>query len=188
MTMPASGGEPGAARSPRWLKTALIASLAVNLLVLGTIGGSLWAFRHGPWSRGGPNAHLLGFTHTLSEDRRSAIWQATREERQALRPLRKEVGKARAEVRALLTAQPFDQQKFAEAQARVLAAEIAARSEANKLFIAVAGLLTPEERVAFANWKPAQRAMRMRLLSRDRSGGDSQPSPSSIPASTIQPR
>lgn len=184
MTTAVPGGEPGASKSPRWLRLALIASLAGNLLVIGTIGGSIWAFRHGEhWYGRGVNAHLLGFTGTLSTERRYAIWQATREERRALRPLRREVHKARAEARAVLTALPFDRQKLADAQARVLAAETKARAEAHKLFIAVAAVLTPEERTAFASWEPARRAERMRMWRRDRVDGDAQ-----APASLSQPR
>lgn len=183
MMAAASGADPTPVRSSRWLKIALVASLAVNLLVVGTIGGSLWAFRNGPRDGHGVNAHLIGFTSTLSAQRRYAIWQATRDERRALRPLRKEVRAARADARAILTTEPFDKEKFSAAQARVLAAEIKARGEAHKLFIAVAALLTPEERAAFARWEPVRRAERMRLL---RHGQPDEPTKAT--AAPAQPR
>lgn len=142
-------------RASRRMRYTLIASLALNLLFVGTIGGSLWAFRHhAPWAMSGVNAHLLGFSATLPADRKYAVWQATREERRALRPLRKEVRTARAEARQALLAQPFDKQKFSAAQARVLEAEVTARRAAHQLFIAVADVLSPEERAAFARWRP----------------------------------
>ena len=150
-------------RSPRWIKIALVASLALNLLILGTIGGSIWASRHGPAvteRSGGP--HMLGFTRTLPYERRFEIWKVTRKEVRALRPLRKDVRRARAQARAVLVAQPFDKQKFADAQTRVFEAEMAFRREAQVLFVAIAAVLTPEERAAFAKWQPIRRGDRAR--------------------------
>lgn len=142
-------------RASRRTRYALIASLALNLLFVGTIGGSIWAFRHhAPWSMSGVNSHLRGFTATLPVERRFAVWRATREERRALRPLRKEVRMARAEARQALQAQPFDKQKFAAAQMHVLDVEVVARRASHQLYIAVADALTPEERAAFARWRP----------------------------------
>ncbi len=144
--------QPRASRRTRY---ALIASLALNLLFVGTIGGSIWAFRHhAPWSMGGVNTHLRGFAATLPVERRFAVWQATREERRALWPLRKEVRAARAEARQALLAQPFDKQTFSAAQMRVLEAEVVARRASHQLYIAVADALSPEERAAFARWRP----------------------------------
>jgi uncharacterized membrane protein len=144
--------QPRASRRTRY---ALIASLALNLLFVGTIGGSIWAFRHhAPWGMSGVNSHMRGFTATLPVDRRFAVWRATREERRALRPLRKEVRAARAEARQALQAQRFDKQKFSAAQMRVLDVEMVARRASHQLYIAVADALTPEERAAFARWRP----------------------------------
>jgi uncharacterized membrane protein len=172
----AGGGAPAGGTSRR-LRYGLIASLALNLLFVGTIGGSIWAFRHhAPWSMGGVNAHLLGFTSTLPADRKFAVWQATREERRALRPLRKEVRVARAEARRVLQTQPFDKQKFSAAQMRVLDAEVTARRAAHQLFIGVAAVLSPQEREAFARWQPAQRAANRRARLGERQTDDVPPS------------
>lgn len=171
-------GADGAAtpqpRASRRTRYALIASLALNLLFVGTIGGSIWAFRHhAPWSMSGANTHLRGFTATLPADRRFAVWRATREERRALRPLRKEVRAARAEARQALLAQPFDKQKFSAIQMRVLEVEVVARRASHQLYIAVADALSPEERVAFARWRPP-RGWRAKRAER-RSNDDAQP-------------
>jgi uncharacterized membrane protein len=166
----ASEAASEARRTPRWVKVALVASLALNLLILGTIGGSIWASRQAPTvsgRSGGP--HMLGFTRTLPYERRFEIWKVTRHELRALRPLRKDVRRARAQARAVLVAQPFDKQKFAEAQTRVFEAEMAFRREAQALFVAIAGVLTPEERGAFAKWQPLRRGDRARQ--RDASAG-----------------
>lgn len=152
-------------RTPRWIKTALVTSLALNLLILGTIGGKIWAFRHGA---GGPPAgvrgapHLLTFTRTLPTERRFEIWKVTRKELRALRPLRKDIRKTRAQARAALVAEPFDKQRFTDAQLHVFDAEMAFRREAQVLFIAIAGALTSEERAAFVKWQFQRRAERAR--------------------------
>ena len=172
----AAGDAPAAGRTSRRIRYALIASLALNLLFVGTIGGSIWAFRrHAAWSTSGVNSHLLGFTSTLPAERKFAVWQATREDRRALRPLRKEVRAARAEARQVLLAQPFDKQKFSAAQMRVLDAEVAARRAAHQLFIGVAAVLSPQEREAFARWQPAQRAANRRARLGDRQTDDAPP-------------
>jgi uncharacterized membrane protein len=155
----------------RGLKIALVVSLAVNLLIIGALGGSLWAFRHGP---PGPhrsfNAHLLAFAASLSPERRKAIWEATREERQAMWQERHGVREAREAARGALTANPFDKQKFEDAQMRVLDAEVKARREAHKLFVSVAAQLTPEERHAFAQWQPRREEQRLQWWRRHRPG------------------
>jgi uncharacterized membrane protein len=164
MTDRASEAAAPIQRSPRWIKVALVASLALNLLILGTIGGKILAFRDSgaglaPAVRGsGP--HLLGFTRTLPYERRFEIWKVTRKELRALRPLRKEVRRVRAQARAALVAEPFDKQRFTDAQLRVFEAETAFRREAQVLFVAIAGALTSGERTAFAKWQPLRRADR----------------------------
>jgi uncharacterized membrane protein len=151
------------------MKVALVTSVALNLLILGAIGGSLWAFRHHrPWLAYAMNVHLLGFAATLPQERRAAIWEATREARRAMRPFRHEVREARAEARALLAAEPFDKEKFAQAQARLLDAEMRVRREAHKLYVDVASLMTPQERQAFTQWQPRREEMRRRWWRRMR--------------------
>jgi uncharacterized membrane protein len=168
MTDRASEAASTVQRAPRWMKLALVSSLALNLLILGTVGGSIWAFRHAPSiAARGSGPHLLGFTRTMSGERRFEIWKATRHEVRALRPLRKDVRKARAQAREALVAQPFDKDKFAAAQAHVLEAEVNARREAQKLFVSIAAALTPEERAAFAKWQALRRAERGRQSPRD---------------------
>lgn len=156
-------------RTPRWVKIALVASLALNLLILGTIGGRILAYRHAggppPAVRGGP--HLLTFTRTLPAERRFEIWKVTRKELRALRPLRKDVRRARAQARAVLAAEPFDKQKFTDVQMHVFDAEMAFRREAQTLFITIAGALTPAERSAFSKWQMLRRAERARAMHRD---------------------
>lgn len=146
-----SGQKPAA---PRWMKWLLICSLAFNVLILGAIAGRIWHVRHSGFMSGpggeaaGPNIAL--FTARLPSERRQAVIAAVRDERQALRPLRLEVREARLAVRAALAADPFEATRVAEAQARLLDAEVRVRKAAQQLIIKIGAVLTAEERRAFA--------------------------------------
>ena len=144
-------------RSQRWIRVALVASLALNLGIAGAFGSAYWRFRReAPFAAGpvGMPGNLLGFTASLPPERRSDIMRRTGEQRRSLRPLRAEVQAARLAARAAFLAEPFDRQAFAKAQAQVLEAEMRARKETQALFVEIAGSLSREERQAFARWQP----------------------------------
>ena len=157
MTTPVETAE-APRRSSRWITYALTASLALNLLVAGVIASAWWRFKQeAPFAGTAVNANLMGYTATLPADRRQAIMRATGGERRLLGPLRAEVRNARLAARAALLAEPFEPERFARAQTTVLEAEVRARTEAHKLFLAIASSLTREERQAFAGWQqPAE--------------------------------
>lgn len=141
--------EVGGRRRGRWLWVLLLASLALNVLVAGTVGVAAWRMhREGSGYRGG-GVGLIGFAATLPAGRREAIWAATSEQRGEMRPFRAEIRAARNELRAALVTDPFDRTRFERAQARVLEAEIHMRTAAQKLFVTLASQLTKEERVRF---------------------------------------
>lgn len=141
--------------APRWMRWGLIASLALNVLILGAMAGGIYhARRHGPFGEPVTGLSLVGFAAHLPAERRRVIWEATQAERAALRPLRGEVREARAAVRKAVLAEPFDAAAFAQAQARLLDAEIKARTSGQKIFSKVAALLTKEERALYAAQQP----------------------------------
>ena len=143
------------ASTPRWLRLALMASLAVNLAVAGAFGSAFWRSRQeAPFAAGPGNGNLLGFTALLPPERRQAVMRQTGEHRRTLRPLRAELQAARLAARAAFLADPFDREAFARAQAQVLEAELRARKEAQTLFLAIASSLSKEERQSFARWQP----------------------------------
>ena len=142
-------------RSPRWIRLALVTSLAVNLLVVGALASAFWRFRREAPFAGNPGyVNLLGFAATLPAERHKAIMQQTAEERRALRPLRAEVRAARLAARSTFLAEPFDPDAFAKAQTLVLETELRARKQSQALFSSIARLLSNEERRAFARWQP----------------------------------
>lgn len=147
-----------AGRVPRWLLIGLFASLALNLVIVGSVAGAVWRFRPHPHTIGSavvPN--LLGYASALPAARRKAVWDATTEERNHIRPFRREVRAAREETVKALIVEPFDKQQFLAAQARQAASESRARQAVQDLYVKIAESLTPEERHAFLRWREHRR-------------------------------
>jgi uncharacterized membrane protein len=150
-------------QAPRWMQGLLIASLAVNFVIIGLAAGAIWGFR-GPPPMAGITPNLLGYASTLAPDRRKALWDQTETERQHLRPFRREVRTAREETIKALLEEPFDRQKFLTAQARQGEAEHRARSAVQSLYAKIAAVLTPDERRAFPRWREHRRPPGQNLL------------------------
>lgn len=144
----------------RWVKPLFIASLALNLLVLGAMAG--WAFkhggRHGPWGggrHGGPDRILW----LLPEAKRDAA-RAIIERYQAGEGARETESKAaRDAVSAALTAEPFSQPALEVALKRAGDAEIGRRLDP-KMLAEIAATLSLEERKELA--EDLQRMMERR--------------------------
>jgi uncharacterized membrane protein len=141
-------------RRSRLLVGALVASLAVNLLVLGAVASAAWRFRSPAAAnlQFGP-ANIMSYLSDLPPDRRAALWSQTVEPRRTMGPLRRAVRAARREMANALKAEPFDQSKFQDAQTRLIEAERQQRVTAAKLFSEVAAKLTPDERRSFVRWR-----------------------------------
>lgn len=147
-------------RAPRWMVAALVASLALNLAVVGAAVSSYW--RNG-WEPLGTRVgafvprHELGYAVSLPADRVKEIERLTEQERREVGPLRRALLEARAESIKALTAEPFDRQRYLEAHAKLAAADRKSREAAFKLHRAIGFLLTPEERRNFVPWRERQR-------------------------------
>lgn len=163
MTSPDAPDTP-ARRWPRWMGITLVASLALNLLVVGALATAAWRHhRHGPKPHPRSQVTVLDFATTLTPERRKALREATLAERTAMRPFRAELRRARGAAREVLLAQPFDADRFKQAQQQLLVAEIRARTAAQDLFHAVVLKLSPGERVGFAQFqRAAERSGRQR--------------------------
>ena len=83
--------------------------------------------------------------------------QAVDPQRQAVRPLRRQLREAREEAVNALIADPFEKRRFEAAQDRVLAADHKARQAVFQLYTEIAANMTPQERRAFAGWREATR-------------------------------
>jgi uncharacterized membrane protein len=151
-------------RTPRWVLVALFVSLALNLIVVGSVAGAVWRFRAPPVWATAVTPNLLGYASTLPLERRKLIWDQTVEERRHIRPFRREVRAAREETIKALVSEPFDRAKFLAAQGRQAEAENRARAAVQDLFVKVADSLTPQERHAFPLWREHRRPPVRNLL------------------------
>lgn len=149
-------------RWPRWKSMLLIASLALNLLIVGMMAAV--GIRHGfQPPRGASQATVVSFARTLPAERKREIWDSVRTERRALRPYWRELRQARHAVREALIAEPLDIERYRKAHDNLLDAEVKVRKAAHSLYELVATRLTADERRAFAQWQHmAERPWRRR--------------------------
>jgi uncharacterized membrane protein len=160
-------------RAPRWLLLALLASLALNLVVVGLVAGAVWRFSTAPIWANAVAPNLLGYASVLPPQRRKQLLEETAEQRRQLRPFRREVRIARDEAIKALLAEPYDRQQFLAAQAHQAEAEKRARGAVQELFARIADVLTPEERRGFARWREHRRPPGHSLLDEsDHQAGD----------------
>ncbi len=164
MTELGLGARKAGWQMPRWSMLLLTASLALNLIVVGLVAGSLWRARaHQPPARA-VTPNLLGYAASLPQERRDAIWTATAGQRQHIRPFRREIRAAREELMHVIAADTFDADKFAAAQGRLAEAYTHARAAVQALDHEIATRLTPEERRAFPPWREQRRPSGQNLL------------------------
>ena len=151
-------------RLPRWGMVLLIASLALNFIILGLVAGSLWRVRAQHLPIRGVTPNLLGYAASLPTARRDLIWNATAEQRQQIRPFRRDIRAAREEVMHAIAAEPFDGDRFAVAQGHLAEAYGRARAAVQALDLQIAVQLKPEERRAFPAWREQRRPSGQNLL------------------------
>ena len=142
-------------QSPRGTRLALLASLALNTLL---VGGLVSAFvRYGPSAFGAPGPtsqrNLGAYVSTLPAERGDAIMRRVGEKRRALGPTRRELRTAREDALAALTSEPFDKDRFLAAQTRLIEVEHAQRLGQRDVLAEIAGSMTPEERRAYVRWR-----------------------------------
>ncbi len=151
-------------RAPRWMRGLLFLSLALNLVIVGSVAGAVWRFRAPPPWASAVVPNLLGYAGTFPAERRTQIWEQTVEQRRHIRPFRREVRAAREETIKALLAEPFEKQRYLAAQTRQAEAENHARGAAQELYAKIADSLTPEERRAFPRWRDHRRPPGHNLL------------------------
>ena len=170
--------EPVTARAPRWIWIALIASLALNCLVLGIVFRSMWQIGH-VHALGGDrmSAGLDGFVGSLQPERRKELRQIGSAERTLLRPLRLELRRLRDEVTQILQAEPLDKERLDAAQSRILETEVEMRRIIQRSLAEVAARMTVDERRAYLSWRETRRHEAVRRRNANEGGTDSRPSP-----------
>lgn len=154
-------------RVPRWVLVLLVLSLALNLLVLGSVGALMWRVRAASALGGAVAPNLLGYASTLPTERRKELWELSAQERQQVRPYRREVRAARQQTVDALVAERFDRQQFIAAQTRQADAETRAREVVRNLYVTIAEGLTREERQGYAHWRENRRPAVYNMLDED---------------------
>jgi len=138
----------------RW-KWLLIASLAVNLLVIGAIAGARFHGHRG-WrgERSSEEFGLIGYARHLPAERRKLIRKIVAAEKGAIAAARAEVYKARQEAAAVLVEEPFSTEKLKAAVGRISDAEAKLKAAGLAAFLNAAEQFTPEERKSLLeHWK-----------------------------------
>jgi uncharacterized membrane protein len=156
MAAVATGMDSGV-RAQRWVVGALVGSLALNLVIFGAIATSLWRSSTEPsGTRARIPRSITGYAGTLPDARAKELKKLAEEPWRDAEMVRRKVLEARAEAIKALTAEPFDRQRFLEAQSVMLAADLKYREASNRLNSAIGLHLTPEERQGFLRWRDQQ--------------------------------
>ena len=143
----AANGSGGVRGTPKLVWAALIASLAVNLLVAGTIASFWW---RGPGHFAGPgiNQNVLGFVRTLPQARRAELRKDVEGKRGEIRSQIQAMRQSRRAAVEAISQEPFDA-KAVEAMLNNLDdREVALRRFNRPLILDILVRLTPEERKA----------------------------------------
>ena len=169
---PATDAVPRKGR--RWLKIGLLASLALNLLLVGILAGGAWVHRRFDGT-GTATVQAARYVRGLPDERRQAIRGAMRDEIEKMRALRRDVRAAREAARQLLVADPFDKAAYAGAQQALLEKELLLRRQGTHMLVETVGMFTPEERQGLARAEARREQRWRRHRARDEENGREPP-------------
>jgi len=134
------------AGSGRNLRPALMASLALNVLIVGGVAAALLLpHLHGGKRHPRPTG-LAGFAETLPADRGEFVRQKVQAEKANFEAIFKEERESRQAARTILVEEPFDVAKFKAALDRVAQAYDKETRTRMALVADTAAQLTPDER------------------------------------------
>lgn len=146
----ASSSATGGASRGRWLRVALVASLALNLFLAGIMG--VWAVK--PLFRGhhgsGPGEGIVERLAGRLPEADQPILRQAFAKRPDIGRLLEEARKAQQDARRTLRANPFDPEAFRAATERVRAARDAAQSEIHQAVREAATQMSAEGRTKLA--------------------------------------
>jgi uncharacterized membrane protein len=134
-------------------KFVLVASLVLNVFLLGAIAGGAykWFAAHGANAPLAQQRTALRFAaQTLSAERQQAFIDGLKDARRDARQFAREGREGRREVLRLLAAPQLDRAALDAALARTRAADSSLRAQVEGSVVDFAASLSPEERVRFA--------------------------------------
>ncbi|GAB4388040.1 periplasmic heavy metal sensor [Albidovulum sp.] len=139
-----------------WLPWALVASLALNLLVIGAIAGAAIGHHRGPPREGIRDVGIGPYSEVLSPADRAALREAYRREAPDLRDGRRQAQKDFAALADALQAEPFDLARV-EAVISRQTGRLAQRIDlGGRLLVERIATMSPEERRGLAERIQAQ--------------------------------
>jgi len=137
-------------RTPRWIWALLIASLALNLLVVGTVCGSLWAVRHGGlWDAPIALERSQRFMQGLPQERRAEMNTVFFSHKAGLIPFWKDVRQARMSIGQLIKRGDYTEAEMNAALDTLFQKEMGARQAAKPMVSDMMAQLKPDERLHF---------------------------------------
>lgn len=136
-------------QSQRVWRRALLLSLAVNVLFIGLIIGTL--ARPLPGKKV-TEYGLKSFSRSLPKDRSDLVRQMIEERRPELRKLRQAARQSRLAATAVLVSDPYNKERLSASLSEVDVSETQLRALVSDIFLDTAERLTVEERKALAAW------------------------------------
>lgn len=154
-----SDAKPSPPHSLGALRWVLIASLALNVLIIGAVLSAV-CFGHfgeapdepGGGRRGFRDLPLLGFARTLPRERADIIRQKVADAEPNFEAKRQGIRRAFDAVHTALSAEPFEQAKLDAALDGVVQAETDRARARAALFADAVRQLTPQERIELHEW------------------------------------
>lgn len=148
MREPNDTGTPPRAGAPRWMQILLVASLAVNLLVLGALAGSA-LMGGGRWH--GSDHHTGPMARALSDEDRRILRERMRSARSEGQGGHRAHRAALEQLLTQLRATPYDGAAV-EAQLRAVRGHFMERMERGQALLATRfAEMSPAERAAYAD-------------------------------------
>ena len=131
----------------KWLVIGLVASLALNLALVGFLVGT--ESGPPPWHRGAfePVAGLPRLMGFLPKERRQELME--QHPRRRLRESLRDMRRAQRAMDAALAEEPFDAEALSTALARYRRHFADSQASSHAAFVAIAAQLTPQERRRF---------------------------------------
>lgn len=137
-------------RTPTWVRALLVVSLALNLMVVGIVGGAILGHRGGPPRADLGEAAYGPYARALAEADREALRQAMRSELPRLRANREAVRRGFRDLLGALQAEPYAPERVAE----ILETQEARVGDQGRiwrgLLVERLSTMTAEERKSFA--------------------------------------
>jgi uncharacterized membrane protein len=150
--MPETNPQIAPSKTPRWVKVALVASLAVNLAVAGVVGGAVLRHGHDGGDKAGfpRDPAFGGYARALSREDRRAILTEMHNRRPERATIRKDRLKTFGEVITALKAEPFDPAAVRALLKAQLDMSAEAQTLGRDLLMSRITAMSPSERAAFA--------------------------------------